>query len=141
MLRLYWNSALIRLVQALGPANVFVSILESGSLEDTKGALKELETKLNELGVQNKIVLGIDAVQQAELLKHVPEQEADRTGWIFTARGEKGWEMRRIPYLADVRNRVMQPLLQEARNTKFDKVLWINDVVFTVSSLPSRVIT
>jgi hypothetical protein len=137
MLRLYWNSALIRLVGALGTSNVYVSILESGSQEDTKGALRDLETKLNELGVQNKIVLGIDSEQQAEMLKHVPEEDADRTGWIFTARGETGWELRRIPYLAELRNRVMQPLLQEARDTKFDKVLWINDVVFTVSPLLS----
>jgi hypothetical protein len=134
MLRLYWNSALLHLVQSLGPSNVYVSILESGSQEDTKGALRELEAKLNELGVQNKIVLGIDAEEQAEVLKNVPE-EGERKGWIFTARGERGWELRRIPYLAELRNRVMETLLKETRDTRFDKVLWINDVVFTVSFL------
>jgi hypothetical protein len=132
MLRLYWNSALIRLVEALGPENVFVSILESGSQEDTKGALRDLVEKLDNLGVDNKIVLGIDAEGQAETLKNVPE-EGKRDGWIFTARGEKGWELRRIPYLAELRNRVMAPLLDEAKDTRFDKVLSINDVVFTVS--------
>lgn len=134
MLRLYWNSALLHLVESLGPQNVYVSILESGSQEDTKGALRELEGRLNELGVQNKIVLGIDAEEQAEVLKNVPE-EGERKGWIFTARGERGWELRRIPYLAELRNRVMETLLKEARDTRFDKVLWINDVVFTVSFL------
>jgi len=132
MLRLYWNSALIRLVEALGTENVFVSIMESGSQENTKGALRDLVEKLDNLGVDNKIVLGIDAVEQAETLKNVPE-EGDRDGWIFTARGEKGWELRRIPYLAELRNMVMAPLLDEKSDTRFDKVLWINDVVFTVS--------
>lgn len=135
MLRLYWNAALIRLVEALGPDNVYVSIMESGSQEDTKGALRELETKLNALGVENRIVLGIDAEQQAETLKNVPE-EGKREGWIFTARGEKGWELRRIPYLADLRNKVMAPLLEidETSYERFHRVLWINDVVFTVRS-------
>src|ERR1700683_4177756 len=105
MLRLYWNSALLRLIDILGPENVYVSILESGSQEDTKGALRELELKLNTRGVQNRIVLGIDAEEHAERLKNVPEEK--REGWIFTARGEKGWELRRIPYLADLRNKVM----------------------------------
>lgn len=137
MLRLYWNSALLRLIDTLGPENVYVSILESGSQEDTKGALRELELKLNTLGVENRIVLGIDAEEHAERLKNVPEEEK-REGWIFTARGEKGWELRRIPYLADLRNKVMAPLLEidETSYERFDRVLWINDVVFTVSLLP-----
>ena len=34
---------------------------------------------------------------------------------------------------------VMAPLLDEKSDTRFDKVLWINDVVFTVSwELPFR---
>ena len=82
--------------------------------------------------MQSKIVLGIDAQEQAKVLENVPEG-ADKKGWVFTARGERGWELRRIPYLAELRNRVMEPLLKEARGVKFDKVLWINDVVFTVS--------
>jgi hypothetical protein len=135
MLRLYWNSALLRLVSALGPSNVYVSIIESGSQEDTKGALRDLEGKLDEMGVPNSIVLGIDAEQQYQTLQNVPD-EGKREGWIFTARGEKGWEMRRIPYLADLRNKVMAPMYDE--ETRFDRILWINDVVFTVSLLLSR---
>ena len=134
MLRLYWNGALLKLVKYLGPENVYVSILESGSQEDTKGALRDLEMQLNKLGVENRIVLGMDATEQVEMLQHVPE-EGERDGWIFTARGETGWELRRIPYLADLRNRVMEPLLEFEKKgyDRFDRVLWINDVVFTVS--------
>lgn len=134
MLRLYWNSALLRLVSALGPENVYVSILESGSQEDTKGALRDLEDKLDQMGVPNSIVLGMDVEEQLYSIQNVPE-EGSRQGWIFSGRGEKGWEMRRIPYLADLRNKVLAPMYDEDQDTRFDRILWINDVVFTVSLL------
>ena len=131
MLRLYWNAALLSLVSFLGPKNVFVSILESGSLDDTKGALRDLDEALNGLGVESRIVLGETMHEQIEGTKHVP---FDREGWIYTGRegfGDGGWEKRRIPHLAKLRNQAMEPLFQV--ETRFDKVLWVNDVVFTVS--------
>lgn len=136
MLRLYWNSALLRLCSHLGPENVYVSILESGSREDTKGALIDLMRQLDELGVENRIELGMDVEEQVAMLKDVPDVDENlyaRKGWIFTGRGERGWEVRRIPYLAELRNRVMEPLEQMEKERRFDTVLWINDVVFTVS--------
>jgi hypothetical protein len=134
ILRLYWNGALISLIQHLGPSNVFVSIVESGSQEDTKGALYDLKAKLDELGVGNKIDLGIDVWQQTEELLKKPD-EGKREGWIFTGRSESGWEVRRIPYLAKLRNKAMEPLLALSPGRIFEKVIWINDVVFTVSLL------
>ena len=77
--------------------------------------------------------MGVDALEQAAELKNVPSEEDGREGWIFTGRGEKGWEVRRIPYLARLRNRAMEPLLEMSPGRVFDRVLWINDVVFTVS--------
>lgn len=141
-LRLYWNGALLKLITALGPENVFVSILESGSQEDTKGALRDLQGKLKELGVENKIELDIDANAQAQELAKVPAEGEDRTGWMFTGRGRKGWELRRIPYLSRLRNRAMEPLLsrEEDGKPRFDRVLWINDVVFTVSHVPESIV-
>ena len=133
MLRLYYNDRLTDLIQRLGPQNVFVSIVESGSQEDTKGALSELEGKLNALGVEHRISLGINVTEQTESLKKVPKEGEDRTGWIFTGRGEQGWEVRRIPYLAALRNQAMEPLEEMKDKLKFDRVLWINDVVFSVS--------
>lgn len=110
--------------------------MESGSLEDTKGALKDLEGKLDELGVKNRIELGMGVKEQEVMLRDVPEPGEDgegRKGWVFTGRNVTGWEMRRIPYLAELRNRVMEPLEMMEEETRFDTVLWINDVVFTVS--------
>lgn len=121
---------MLSLVAFLGSSNVFVSIVESGSLDDTKGALRDLEEGLKDLGVETKFVFGEDVYGQMESLKHVP---SDKHGWIHTGRkqGDEGWEKRRIPHLAALRNQAMEPLLQVEQ--RFDRVLWINDVVFTVS--------
>jgi hypothetical protein len=127
-----WSAALVELVKHLGPKNVYVSIVESGSQEDTKGALLDLKGELDQLGVKNTISLGIDVWEQAEELQNFPAEGEDRSGWIFTGRGKSGWEVRRIPYLANLRNQAMEPLLGMSPGEKFDKVLWINDVVFTV---------
>ena len=120
------------LVKHLGPENVYVSIVESGSQEGTQGALADLKAELDNLGARNTISLGIDAWQQAAYLLDFPEEDKDRSGWIFTGRGKSGWEVRRIPYLAKLRNQAMKPLHAMSPDLKFDKVLWINDVVFTV---------
>lgn len=116
---------------------MFVSIVESGSQEDTKGALAELGGQLFALGAEHKIELGIDVFEQAKELQNVPE-EGNRTGWIHTGRGKEGWEVRRIPYLANLRNQAMEPLLEMREKRTFDRILWINDVVFSVNLLPSH---
>lgn len=131
-----WSNSLLKLVQDLGPENVFVSISESGSLENTKGALLDLEGELKKLGVKHRIVTGIDHLEQYDMLRNLPPI-GQRQGWVYTGRpesfaGKDGWEMRRIPYLAKQRNLVMEPLY-EAAEGEWDKVLWINDVVFKVS--------
>ena len=123
----------MNVVRHLGPQNVYVSIIESGSQDDTKGALRDLQDELQTLGVGNKIVPGIDVYEQAAELAAAPGEGEDHSGWIFTGRGNgTGWELRRIPYLARLRNRAMEPLAELSPRLRFDKVLWINDVVFTV---------
>ncbi|KAI1522436.1 Polysaccharide export protein CAP59 [Pyrenophora tritici-repentis] len=42
-LRSYWNDAVIALANALGRENVFVTVYENGSWDDSKGALRELD--------------------------------------------------------------------------------------------------
>lgn len=56
-------------------------------------------------------------------------------GWIWTSRGRKN--LRRIPYLAGIWNKVMDKLKQLTERTdrqhqRFDKILWLNDVIFTL---------
>lgn len=53
-------------------------------------------------------------------------------GWVKTVGGGK--QLRRVPYLARVRNLGLLPLYDLARQgITFDKILFLNDVVFTVS--------
>lgn len=77
--------------------------------------------------MQRTIVL--DETTHAEQLAKPPAP----TGWIDTPRGKR--ELRRIPYLSGLRNRSLKPLAEVALNgVTFDKVLFLNDVVFTVPS-------
>lgn len=126
LLRAHWNDALLSLVEALGAGNVYVSIYESNSLDNTKGALRELGIALDNAGVRNTIVL--DESTRAQELQ---DADKDGDGWITTPAGDK--EKRRIPYLARLRNRALAPLGElEAQGERFDRVLFLNDVVFTV---------
>lgn len=67
-------------------------------------------------------------------VKRIPEP--GETGWILINKGRK--ELRRIPYLAGLRNQVMEKLWKATEGTdggkqeRYDKVLWLNDVIFTV---------
>ncbi|PYI06502.1 hypothetical protein BO78DRAFT_116139 [Aspergillus sclerotiicarbonarius CBS 121057] len=129
ILRSHWNDAVIELAKVFGPDNVFVSVFESGSWDDTKGALRELDASLDRLGVRRNITLS-DTTHQDEI--SAPPGE----GWIDTARHQK--ELRRISYLARLRNWTLRPLEDLSRQgITFDKVLFLNDVVFTVDDVIS----
>ena len=125
ILRSHWNAAVVELVKSLGPANVFISIHESGSWDDTKGALRELDFQLGVLGVSRMIIL--DNTTHADEISSGPSGE----GWIKTPRGRA--ELRRIPYLARLRNLTLRPLQKlYDRGWIFDRILFRGDVVFTV---------
>lgn len=57
ILRSHWNDAVVRLVDKLGHENTFVSIYESGSWDDSKGALRSLDSRLSESNVSRSIIL------------------------------------------------------------------------------------
>lgn len=128
ILRSDWNKAVVDLTKALGADNVFVSVYESGSWDDSKGALRELDRDLGRLGVQRQITLDKETHQDA-----IDAPPAEH-GWITAPSGEK--RLRRIPYLAGMRNLSLQPLLNMAENgTTFDYVLFLGDVVFSVPDI------
>ncbi|CAK7208899.1 hypothetical protein SBRCBS47491_000254 [Sporothrix bragantina] len=137
ILRSAWNENLLRLVDHLGHDRVYVSAVESGSQDHTKEALMDLQTQLAARGVSHTIDLGTTVWEQLDELYAWPEPDtprSERPGWIWD--GEEGhFALRRIPYLARVRNQAMAPLLTEAarnggQGRRFDRVLWINDVAF-----------
>ncbi|KKA29412.1 hypothetical protein TD95_004069 [Thielaviopsis punctulata] len=124
IVRNHWNKAVLNLAEALGPKNIFVSVYESGSWDDTKAALTELDVKLEQMGVPRNIT--------RSNVTHKDEMAAvgDGDGWIMTPRGKH--EMRRIPFLAKLRNRTLRDLEElHKAGIYFDKILFLNDVVFT----------
>lgn len=128
ILRNYWNNALLGLVKELGPENVFVTIYESGSFDDTKGALRELDDSLGELKVKRRITLS-DVSHKDEIEKAPSEH-----GWVKAPSGQT--ELRRIPFLANLRNQVLQPLEElSSQGQHFDTILFLNDVVFSVCTV------
>ena len=126
ILRSHWVPALLELVSHLGEKNVYVSVQESGSWDDSKGALRELDEALGKAGVRRRIIL--DDTTHADEIGKTPSE----SGWIQTSRSATK-ELRRVPYLAKLRNLVLEPLEELAgKGERFDRVLFVNDVVFTV---------
>ena len=127
LIRDYWSGAVVDLAKYLGPERVYVSVYESGSYDHLKDALRALDVELESSGTPRTFIL--DPTTHAEEIAKPPAEE----GWIDTPRGKK--EMRRIPYLARARNLSLRPLEEMARAGRyFDKILFLNDVVFTVTS-------
>lgn len=126
ILRSNWSLAVLDLVAYFGPENVYVSIYESGSWDDSKEALRLLDNDLETKGVRRTVKLN-ETTHADELKKPATD------GWIQTPRGKK--ELRRIPYLSKLRNLALEPLNNLGDGMKFDKVLFLNDVVFTVRTL------
>ncbi len=122
---------MLDLVKHVGPENVFFSSYESGSIDDTKYHLHTLSQQLYSLGVAQSVILDPSS-QLAEVAREVTEPEP---GWILTPRGR--YELRRIPYLAALRNKVMEPFYHPPPDApgKFDVVLWLNDVVFDTEDI------
>ncbi|KAK4543364.1 hypothetical protein LTR36_005507 [Oleoguttula mirabilis] len=139
VLRSHWAPAVAELARAIGSENVYVSIYESGSLDATKDVLQILDTDLEMSGIRRKIVLD-ETTHKDEIGKppaesgwiQMPSDHSYRQNWTDWFTLEKDtWVPRRIPYLARSRNLVMQPLYElQQSGERFDKVLWLNDVVF-----------
>lgn len=141
VLRSHWAPAVSQLAQDIGRDNVFISIHESGSFDDTKGALQVLDTDLEMAGIRRKILL--DETTHKDEVERPPADDGwiqmpieksyhqYWTGWFTLEKG--AWVPRRIPYLARLRNIVMQPFYELQQSGEFfDKVPWLNDVVFDV---------
>ncbi|KAL8850065.1 MAG: hypothetical protein Q9221_004991 [Calogaya cf. arnoldii] len=128
LLQEHWIPSLLQLVDELREANItiFISIYENGSWDSTKGVLSQLKGTLEDKGVSHEIV--VDYTTHKEIIA-----QNTSAGWLETAHGR---EMRRIPYLASVRNQALKPLAALTESgVLFDKLVYINDVVFKVSLL------
>lgn len=139
----HWIPALLDLVRHWEPDNLYVSIVESGSVDGTKDALKALDFELYERGIERNIQLS-NKTHEDEVTR---EPETNEPGWIQTPRGKL--ERRRLSYLAEERNKAMTKIKELAYRENnprgFDKVLWLNDIIFNVrvfwSSASSLILT
>lgn len=129
ILQAHWIPSLLQLVKELQAVdlNVYVSIYESGSEDGTKATLSELAASLKSLSIDHTVHLD-NETHAAAIEKSL--SSTSTSGWLRTRYGK---ELRRISYLANVRNRALEPLraLNQA-GIRFDKVLFLNDVVHSV---------
>lgn len=130
LIYMQWKDSVLALADALGHENVFVSIYESGSWDETKDMLAWMDSELAARGIPRHIAT--ENVTHEELLENAPgEGEPLPEGWIKTSRSPG--ELRRIPYLAKLRNKTLQDLWDMAdKGITFDKVVFLNDVYFSV---------
>ncbi|KAB8291543.1 hypothetical protein EYC80_006344 [Monilinia laxa] len=108
----FWGDNLVALVEAIGKERVFVSVY--GGPKDALGRLNE---RLH--GVERKIVAEVDDSIDLSTLHR-----------ITLPSGQTG--VKRIEYLADVRNKALDPITSGNVTEKFERVLFLNDVFFEV---------
>ncbi|KAI2488216.1 CAP59-mtransfer domain containing protein [Pyrenophora tritici-repentis] len=104
-----WGKEVLQLVDLLGPENVHLSLYEDNPDPLTKQSLADFRYKVK----CNSTIVAEDLDIAA--LPH-----------ITLPNGEK--RLKRIAFLAEVRNRAMDPI--DKHGVKFDKVLVLNDVNF-----------
>ncbi|KAJ7703928.1 capsular associated protein [Mycena rosella] len=109
-----WTAQMALVIKHLGPANVFVSIYESNSHDATKALLRAFEGRLARGGVRSSVVLDTD--------------ERRREGWA-----SNGHE--RVQYMADMRNKALEPLQAGLDGRRFDRIIFFNDVYFDWKSI------
>ena len=107
---LYWSDSIIKTIHYLGTDNVFVSIIENESSDKSPELLRQLDDKLDTMQVQRRILT------------------RDKT--ITKPHSIGGND--RIYFLAAVRNRVLEPLVE---NGGYDKVIFTNDIFIEPESI------
>ncbi|PSS34211.1 hypothetical protein PHLCEN_2v1721 [Hermanssonia centrifuga] len=103
-------ATLFRVASILGYPNVYVSIYENGSTDQTKALLRIFDALCRSVGLRVK---------------------------ISTSMRTRGAFNHRIEYLAEVRNAAFVPLheLRSAENEYFDTIIFMNDILPCVDDL------
>ncbi|KAJ9261804.1 CAZyme family GT69 [Paecilomyces variotii] len=106
-----WGKGILDLIDLLGEDNVFLSIYENDSGEEGQAALQELQEK-----VRSKKSIVFEEHLNLSEIPHVTLPDGSQ-------------RIKRIAYLAEVRNRALRPLDQHPE-IEYDRLLYLNDVVF-----------
>ncbi|KAL3476238.1 cryptococcal mannosyltransferase 1-domain-containing protein [Aspergillus californicus] len=106
-----WGGRVLKLIELLGEENVFLSIYENDSGSAGAGALHDLDAQIP----CNKSII-FEENLDLDSLDSVKDPEGSR-------------RIRRIEYLAEVRNRALRPL-DAHPEIQFDRLLYLNDIIF-----------
>ncbi|KAM3416682.1 hypothetical protein BST61_g8273 [Cercospora zeina] len=109
-----WGHSVLDLISILGPQNVFLSLYENDPDPMAKAALEAFSRNLT-------------------CAKAVVTETIDLSKLHHVATPDGTKRLKRIEFLADVRNRALRPLddvNSVAQRTRYDKLLYLNDVVF-----------
>ncbi|OOF98230.1 glycosyltransferase family 69 protein, partial [Aspergillus carbonarius ITEM 5010] len=106
----HWGASVLQLISLLGEDNTFLSIYENDSGKEGKTALQNLAEQVT----CNKSI--------------VYEDHLDLNGLPKVVIPDGNQRIKRIAYLAETRNRALQPLDEPGMH--FDKLLYLNDVAF-----------
>ena len=107
----YWCKEMVKTIHYLGVDNVFVSIVESYSNDNTASILLEFDSRLEALGIERSIRVNDHSITRPDSMETKPP---------------------RIEFLAATRNLVLEPLRTRGN---FDKVLFSNDVFVEAESI------
>lgn len=106
----YWSRTMLDVITYLGTNNVYVSIVESNSNDRTPELLRELDAALAQRNVRRRILISDTAVPRP---------------------ADMAWN-NRIDFLAAVRNRAIEPLVDQGG---YDKVVFSNDIYIEPESV------
>lgn len=109
-----WAQSVQHLIAILGPDNVYLSIYENDPDQKAQAALDSFSRNIT---CQKEFV--------------TENLDLHRLPHVSTPDGKQ--RLKRIAFLADVRNRALRPLediKSPAHSMRFDKLLYLNDVVF-----------
>ncbi|KAJ3426989.1 hypothetical protein M0812_26564 [Anaeramoeba flamelloides] len=105
------ESVIIQLVKFVGTENIYISILSNGNKDNTPTLLEIFGNKLNTMGVTNTII---------------PQADSNRERYLTN----------RILYLAELRNKVLEPLTPD-----YPKIMFINDIIVKFRDLKNLLLT
>ncbi len=118
----HWNTEFIRFIELIGDisfSNIFVSIHESGSTDNTPVLLTGLKDRLQQMGIKIDIETSLEPD---------PYQQSDS----YT-------QSDRIEKLSYLRNRALRRLISS--DIVYDNVVYVNDVFFCATDLLTLVVS
>ncbi|KAK2877092.1 hypothetical protein FQN49_001432 [Arthroderma sp. PD_2] len=106
-----WGKNIFQLIDLLGPENTYLSIYENDMTDKARDALNKMaeQTPCNH--------------------SLVTEEHLDTTNLLHITLPDGSRRLKRISFLAELRNRALQPI-NEPNMMKFDKILYVNDIFF-----------